>query len=373
MSTKVGDRCSEPGSFRLGHRPALDGVRGIAVLLILALHATYLLVPRLAGQYVPGAFIGVDIFFVLSGFLITSLLLEEWDRNRRLAMRRFYRRRARRLFPALWVVMTVQLIYTLIAHDPLRSELKGLAAMFSYVGNFSWRFGAVVPSAFGQTWSLAVEEQFYLLWPLVLIVLIRLRSRQLVTAVMCTLIAAAFVCRAVLFNVGVPWVEVYVQTEARFDALIMGALLAHLLHSGWRPPRWIGIYGALGTGFLAVVVVSAHGPDGWLFDGGYDLVAFASAIIIATVLDSRSVMARVLAIGPLRFIGRLSYSLYLWHVFVFLVVERAWPTRSSLLRLVAGASITGLAAVLSYSLIERPFLRRKAVVSARDAGTAVIV
>ncbi|MDP9073092.1 MAG: acyltransferase [Actinomycetota bacterium] len=347
------------GGFRLGYRPAFDGVRGLFVLVVLAVHATYLLIPKYAGLYVPGGFIAVDVFFVLSGFLITSLLLQEWDRNQRISMRKFYRRRALRLFPGLWTVMVVQLVYTLFVHDALAYELKGLAAILFYVGNFSWKFGAIIPDAFGQTWSLAIEEQFYLLWPLALIGLIRLRNRRLAIGVMCGLIAVALLCRLVLWNVGVPWNKVYVQTEARFDTLMIGTLFAYLLHTGWRLPRRIGWYGGLGALFLAAITVTAHREDSWMFDGGYTLVALASGFIVLAVLDQHSPMGRIFSIRPLRVLGRLSYSLYIWHVFVFLTVERAWPTRSTLVRLVAGLGITFIASALSYYVIELPFLRRK--------------
>ena len=224
MTAQVARTPAPPSDqFRLGYRPALDGLRAAAILVVVAVHATYLLVPSMAGRFVPGGFVGVDVFFVLSGFLITSLLLEEWDRDHRISLRAFYRRRALRLFPALWFVMVVQLGYALYKHLALRKELKGLAAIGLYVGNWSWRFGAIIPDQLGQTWSLAVEEQFYLFWPLLLLGLLALRNRRLSVGVMVGLAAIAFVARIVLFHVGVPWNEVYVQTEGYLDALMVGS------------------------------------------------------------------------------------------------------------------------------------------------------
>jgi peptidoglycan/LPS O-acetylase OafA/YrhL len=359
------------GAFRLGYRPSFDGLRAIFVLLVVGFHATYFLVPKYAGLYVPGGFIGVDAFFVLSGFLITSLLLQEWDRHGRISLRTFYRRRALRLFPALWTIMIVQLIYALIVHEPLGAELKGLAAIFFYVGNISGSFKATPPLELQQTWSLAIEEQFYLVWPLVLIVLIRLRNRRVTITVMCGLIAVALVFRALLWNAGVPWLTVYTQTEARVDTLMVGALFAYLLHTGSRVPRGIGIYAAAAALFLAVVIVYVRIGGhyfSWLFDGGYTVVALACGLVILGVLDQRLAVARVLSTAPFRLVGRLSYSIYLWHALVFVAIYDHWSHRSNRARSVAGFCITAVASVLSYYLIELPFLRRKRSPSAPPEG-----
>jgi peptidoglycan/LPS O-acetylase OafA/YrhL len=363
------DEATQFGAFRLGYRPAFDGIRGVFVLVVLAVHATYLVVPKYQGLYVSGGFIAVDVFFVLSGFLITSLLLQEWDRHDRIDMRAFYRRRVLRLFPALWTVMLVQLVYTIVVHDPLGYELKGLAAILLYVGNFSWKFGAIIPDAFGQTWSLAIEEQFYLLWPLALIVLIRLRNRRLTIGVMVGLIAVAFVTRAVLFHAGVPWNKVYVQTEARFDTLMVGTLFAYLLHTGWRLPRWIGAYGLLGMVLLTGITVTAHREDSWMFYGGYTLVALASGFICLAALDERWSLGWLFGARPFLFLGRLSYSLYVWHVFVFFAVARAWSHHSDWVRLSAALTITFGASLFSFYVIERPFLRRKRSVPAAPVSS----
>lgn len=343
----------------LGHRPALDGVRAMAILLVLGVHTLYLLIPKYQGRFLPGGFIGVDIFFVLSGFLITCLLLEEWQRQHRISMRNFYRRRALRLFPALWAVMAVQLGYTLLEHDPLRSDLKGLAAIFFYFGNWSWKFGAVIPANMAQTWSLAVEEQFYLVWPLLMVALLRAANRRVMPAVMAGLIAVGFCSRLALWHLGVPWTEVGVQTEVRLDALMIGAMLAYLLKSGWRPGRRIELYGWVGTGCIAVVALTTRRESGWLFDGGYTVVALAAVLAICAALDDQRPLGRILSLGPLQVIGRLSYSLYLWHMLIFTAVERAWPTRPSVERLAVGWGLTAIASVVSYHVIELPFLRRK--------------
>ncbi len=323
------------------------------------MHATYILIPQAAGQYIPGGFIGVDIFFVLSGFLITSLLLEEFARGQAISLKQFYRRRALRLFPALWTVMLAQLIYTVVVHDPLRRDAKGLGAIALYVGNWSWKFGAIIPDALGQTWSLAVEEQFYLFWPVLLLVLLRRRSRRLIVGVMVGLVVVAFVSRLMLWFAGVPYNEILVQTEVRFDTLMLGALLAFALHHGWRPSRQIESLGWAGAACIAVVALLAHREDGWLYEGGSTLVALASVFVICAALDHQTIFGRLLSSSGARALGRLSYSIYLWHLFIFLAVERAWPSRPGIERLAVGIGLTGLASVFSYHVIERPFLRLK--------------
>ena len=350
--------------FVLGHRSALDGLRAVAILLVLAVHTTYLLVPEYQGRFIPGGFIGVDIFFVLSGFLITSLLLEEWGRRRVISMKNFYRRRALRLFPALWVMLAVQFGYTLVEHDPGKADLKGLAAIFFYVSNWSWKFGALTPANLGQTWSLAVEEQFYLLWPIVLLALLRSRHRRLLPWAMGCLIAVAFFSRIALWHARVPWTEIMVQTETRLDALILGALLAYALQRGWRPPPSVQAAGWLGAGVIAAVALTSHRESAWLFDGGYTLVALAAALVICAALDDRRPLGRMLSLPPLQTLGRLSYSLYLWHFLVFTAVERAGHARPPSQRLVAGWGMTAVLSVASYRFVEQPFLRRKGLHSA---------
>jgi peptidoglycan/LPS O-acetylase OafA/YrhL len=340
----------------------------VAIVLVVCVHATYLLVPKYAGRFVPGGFIALDVFFVLSGFLITSLLVEERAKRGRVSMRGFYRRRALRLFPVLWTVMVVQLIYTLIVHDPLGKELKGLAAIALYFGNFSWKFHAVIPDTLGQAWSLAVEEQFYLVWPALLVLLLHFRNRRLTISVMVALMGVAVVSRFLLFNAGVNWLLVYVQTETRLDALMMGSLLAYLLHNGYRLPRHTTAYGWVAAAFLIVVVVTSHREDAWLFDGGFTLVAVAAAFVICAILDSDRGMGRMLAWAPVQLLGRMSYSIYLWHVLIFLALIRAWPASSGVDRVVVAFTLTAIVSTLSHYLVEKPFLRRKD--QGRRRGTA---
>ncbi|MGI8751469.1 MAG: acyltransferase family protein [Acidimicrobiales bacterium] len=344
--------------FILGFRGSLDGIRGSAMCLVLVVHATYLLVPRYSGLYVPGGFIAVDSFFVLSGFLITSLLVEERAKYGRVSFRKFYLRRALRLFPALWVVIIAQLIYTVVFGDPLKGDVEGLAYILFYVTNWATTFNGPVPFGMGQMWSLAVEEQFYLLWPALLVILLR-RSRSMFVSVAMILIAVALVSRVVLWHSGLGWEQIYVQTETRFDDLIMGALLAYGLSVGWRSPRWVSWLVGPSVAFLLWVIVAVHRADGWLYDGGYTVVAAALTAVIWAAVQPRHWVARVLSWRPFQVIGVCSYSLYLWHVLIFEGLYRSAAGRPPAELLVMGFGLTFVAGFGSRYLVERPFLRMK--------------
>jgi peptidoglycan/LPS O-acetylase OafA/YrhL len=168
-------------AWKLGRRPALDGLRGVAILFVLLNHLVFLVPPNI--QLFTGGFFGVDIFFVLSGFLITSLLLEEHARAGRISLTSFYRRRAFRLFPALWALLIATFVFSRMtpwaaANYPLTSEWHALVAVLLYLAN--WAFLLHSPGAFGvgQLWSL-IEEQFYLVWPVALIILLKINRPML--------------------------------------------------------------------------------------------------------------------------------------------------------------------------------------------------
>jgi peptidoglycan/LPS O-acetylase OafA/YrhL len=258
--------------------------------------------------------------------------------------------------------MAAQLAYTLVMHDPLRPDLKVLAAIFFYAGNWSWKWRVYLPSTMGQMWTLAIEEQFYLVWPLLLLGLLRLRHRAVTLVVMSALIAVAFFSRLALWQSGVFWTKITAQTEVRLDALILGALLAYGLKTGWPTPRRIGAFGLAAGGAIGVLALTIHPWSGWMFDGGYTLVAVAAAVLIWAALDRATMVGRALSVRPLRVLGRLSYSLYLWHGLMFVAVQRAWPGWPGVARFVAGMGLTFIASMLSYRFVEQPFLRRK------DAG-----
>lgn len=341
--------------------PTLDGLRFVAVVMTSAVH--------LAPSAVPGGFLGVDIFFVLSGFLITVLLLGAADRSGRIPLRQFYSRRLRRLVPAVAALMAVFVIWTL-ASGPSTRELKVaavvVASVAGYVFNWAGVLGHDPPWQVDHLWSLSVEEQFYLLWPFALMFLIRRFSPR---TVMIVTAGAAFASAAaqvgawlISHDVGV----VYLASPLRAEGILLGCLLAQLF-------VWDVGQGTLGRiarsrtpWLLACLVLAALtmtlGVDSPLtYEGGMAVADLAAAVVVATLVAKEAfglvgpVVRRLLANRVVAGLGRRSYSIYLWQNPV------AWaltPTiRHSWLWLPVNAAITLACAQLSYTLVERPFLR----------------
>lgn len=299
-------------AFRLGHRPALDGIRGVAILLVVLGHAY---VPGFAA----GAATGVTLFFVLSGFLITSLLIEERADTGRIRLTTFYRRRILRLGPALAVFLVTMLVFGVAWQHVLAGAL--------YVGNWVRVTGAQLLPV-GHLWSLAVEEQFYLVWPLLL--LIGVRGRWLLVA------AGA----ALVLSIATPMPAYLFTIWTHIPALAVGCGLAFAYHAGWRTPQ-PAIASVVGTGLLLVVAaVQAERP---LFAPA----ALASGLMLAGQLERPW-----LVWGPLMAAGRVSYAWYLWH----------FPLIAALPYQIAPFTLpfSLLIAVASWRYVERPFLRRRA-------------
>jgi peptidoglycan/LPS O-acetylase OafA/YrhL/lysophospholipase L1-like esterase len=344
--------------------PALDGIRAIAVIAVLLYHADLL--------WAPGGFLGVEVFFVLSGFLITALLWSELTATGGLGFRGFWFRRARRLLPALFGLLLVTLAAFLIGWPHEIASIRGdVAAAFSYSSN--WYLIAVKrsyfqsvgrPSPFGHLWSLAIEEQFYLLWPILLVLLFKLvRSPKKV---------ATFIGGAALLSAAAMWLlynandpsGVYSGTHTRAAGLLIGAGLAIV----WRP--WTPGYKVkISPRVLELAALGAAAMLGWAFwrwdefssftyRPGIQLVALASAVLVAASAHPETYLRAVLGWKPLRWIGRRSYGIYLWHWPVYVVtrpgIDIGWSSGPTLaLRL----GLTLLLAELSFRYVEEPIRR----------------
>ncbi|KUI39328.1 hypothetical protein AU194_18240 [Mycobacterium sp. GA-2829] len=357
--------------------PALDGLRAVAVALVLADHGG---IPGVAG-----GFLGVDVFFVLSGFLITSLLLDELGRTGRIGLRGFWIRRARRLLPALLVMVSaVVAARVFFPPDAVTSLRDDAVAAFFWVAN--WAFVAQETDYFSQgsppsplqhTWSLGVEEQFYLVWPLLLVAVVGVltlrRAMPTLRAVrwgvfgVAIAVAAASATVAVLLTSEATANRVYFGTDTRVQALLIGAAAAALLVRDWstvtlgtpiraRWVRWVArVLSLVGLAGLGVLAHYATGAPAEYRMGLFTAAAAAAVLVVATVaLDQGGPIARMLACPPLVWLGAVSYGVYLWHwpIFQFLNGERTgwtgWPLFAA--RCAATLSV----AVLSYWLIERP-------------------
>jgi peptidoglycan/LPS O-acetylase OafA/YrhL len=356
----------------LTYKPALDGLRAVAVLSVIAYH--------FGAGWLQGGFLGVDLFFVLSGYLITSLLLLEWRRSDTIHFGGFWARRARRLLPALLVVLLAVALWGRVVsasdqYGALRSD-----SLWTLFYGANWHFISsgqsyftADPSMLRHAWSLAIEEQFYLVWPLIVFACLRLtRGRHALLAGLCVVgSAASLYVMTSSFTEGADPSRSYYGTDARASQLLVGALLAILLVH-WGPAnrwsrlavQWIGVLGALALGFM---FWNARDHDAFMYHGGFLIFAICTAfVILAVVQPSRNPLRAVLCVRPARWVGAVSYGVYLWHfpVSVALTTSRlqqwGWDVPDWQLTVLRLAATFGFAA-LSYYLIELPIRQRRFV------------
>jgi peptidoglycan/LPS O-acetylase OafA/YrhL len=365
------------------HIVALDGLRGVAVALVVGYH--------LAPDALPGGFLGVDVFFVLSGFLITSLLLAEAQTEGRVDLRRFYLRRVRRLAPALLLVLLSLSMYA--QWSAPQAELARLREhslwTLGYLAN--WKYIAegltytdlvLGQSPLRHTWSLAIEEQFYLVVPLLVIlggVLTHWRPTHLRRWVLVGSLVAAVasaLLMAVLWGDGSDPSRGYFGTDARAHSLLVGVALGAVLvgrppaHGPWA--RRLSAAGFAGVGVLVAAVALGHETSSWLQHGGFLLVAVAVAGIIGS-LGRRGVIANVLSTRPLVALGVVSYGVYLWHWPIVVLLDEAQSGLDGLALGAARAAATLVAATASYAIVERPVRRGVLGRSFRGVAPALVV
>ncbi|MDT4987965.1 MAG: hypothetical protein QOI74_2059, partial [Micromonosporaceae bacterium] len=369
-------------SHGYAYRPPLDGVRGVAVAAVVAFHGGV--------RQLSGGFLGVDAFFVLSGFLITSLLLAEHARTGRVALAAFWGRRARRLLPALLTVLIAVAVASRYLLPPVEiGLLRGDAlAALGYVANWRmiYRGGdyftqTAAPSPLQHTWSLGIEEQFYLLWPLLVVSALALlggrRARPALLAVCLVGMAGSAAAGWLLYRPD-DVNRAYFGTDSRAQALLIGCAVAiglfgtpatastgrrhasaHRRHaSAGGRHRSLGTLAVLGGVATVGLWLRADGTDGWLYRGGFTGAALAVAAVLAHVVVSpSSPTARLLSLPPLVWLGRISYGVYLWHwpLFQFVTAARARLSGPPLLGL--RCALTLAVALTSYLLVEQPIRR----------------
>jgi hypothetical protein len=373
--------------------PAIDGLRALAVAAVLLFHAGHL----------SGGFLGVDTFFVISGFLITGLLLREVENTGSVALGAFWARRARRLLPALALMICVITLWNLrygtpperltLRHDTLWSlgfvmNWHEILAAHDYWSAFAQK------SPLTHLWSLAVEEQFYLVWPLVALAVARWarRPQRAIFALCAGGAAASFVLMAVLYNASAS-TRAYEGTDTRIGAMMIGGMCAtttvrNAMARAFsnRSRRSINAAGfglASATAVVLWLYVAAHGTDSMLFRGGFFVFAAAAGLLLGAITvdpdtprsPARTTITNVLSLRPLRAVGRLSYGLYLWHWPIYVVLNPVRTGLSDWPLVAVRLSVTAVVSVLSYRYVERPvrerLQRRPTWVSAPATGLAV--
>jgi peptidoglycan/LPS O-acetylase OafA/YrhL len=352
----------------LPHVPALDGVRGLAVVAVLVYHAQ--------PSWLPGGLLGVTVFFTLSGFLITSLLIRELEATGGIELRRFWVRRARRLVPAS--VATVALV-ALLAAVGLHAATSGLvadaAAALTWTAN--WRFVADGssyaslfrdPSPLQHFWSLAVEEQVYVVLPVISLVLLgrRARRRTLFAGFLVVCIAGSTVLAATLHGAGDAAGRAYYGTDARLAEPFVGALLAAVLARGggflrldraWA--RVAGLAGCVALAGIAVLSTQLSTTDARLYDGGFLLTALLAAVVLVAATQPTAI-ARALSFAPLARLGTISYGVYLFHWPLFEWFDDRLRGTDHLMVVAVEVSVTIALAAVSHALLEMPIrLRRR--------------
>jgi peptidoglycan/LPS O-acetylase OafA/YrhL len=372
---------------RLPYSPGLDGLRAFAVIAVLLYHADL--------AWIPGGFLGVEVFFVISGYLITALLLTEWRQRGRIDLKTFWLRRARRLLPALYVLLVVILAFAVVFLPGEVAGLRGdVLAAFGYVTNWYLIFGQESyfeavgrPSLLQHLWSLAVEEQFYLIWPPILalglcIGATRLRRRRVLMVALFGAVASA-VTMALLYVPGVDPSRIYYGTDTRATGLLCGAALAFLWSPGdkyrpsetrhhrlpgrsrfrrrwgWTAPLLLDVVGFAALGALVWFCLNLGEFQPFLYCGGLALVGLATtATIMALVHPHALIGSRFLGSAPLRWVGVRSYGIYLWHWPVFMVTRPDLDVPiDGLPLLTLRLTATVVLADLSYRYIETPIRR----------------
>ena len=354
-----------PAGSEMKYLPGLDGMRAIAVAAIVGYH--------LGAPWLPGGLLGVGMFFTLSGYLITTILLTTWDRRGDLDLRNFWLRRARRLLPALIMVLIVVLVATpVLDHEVLPERgIEALAALFA-VSNWTTLASDVAnvqpvsgPGALDHLWPLAVEEQFYLLWPLLLLLLFKtLRSRlDRMALVTLALAAVSFLLMLLLTAPGFENLHAYQGTGAGAGGLLIGAALAmvwptHLVDKFSENRRHIvDLLGVVALAIIIATFVLTNEHSTWLSRGGLLLLSLATAVLVGAAVHPASVVGPALGVLPLRWIGERSYGIYLWHLPVVAFMPQGVLAAHPLLRAGGQLALIILLSALSWAVLENPIRR----------------
>ncbi|WP_438347778.1 acyltransferase family protein [Paenibacillus sp. FA6] len=348
------------------YMPGLDGLRALSVLAVIGYHLNL--------KWAQGGLLGVGIFFVISGYLITDQIINQWEQYRRLSLLDFWIRRARRLLPAMLGMLLFVVLWLLCVDHTRLFGLWGdfLSSLF-YVNNWWLIFHKVSyfenfgpPSPIGHLWSLSIEGQFYIIWPLVLVIGIKIApQRGKLIALILACATASALAMAMIYVPGTDPSRVYYGTDTRVFALLIGAALAVVwpsqkLHNAvfGTARHVLDIIGGLGLFILIVQIYQTNEFDDSLYRGGFLLLSFVTVAVIAVLVHPASRVGWIIGCKPLRWIGVRSYSLYIWHYPVIILTSPSVNTDGiSVLRIILQLAASFLLAALSYKYVEEPLRR----------------
>ncbi|MGS2746978.1 acyltransferase family protein [Bacillus zanthoxyli] len=341
----------------------LDSLRGLAILGVILYHINF--------NWMPGGFLGVTVFFVLSGYLITDILAIEWKRNKRIDFKKFWLSRARRLLPGMLVMLVITLAWITVFHSSLLEKMRGdsLAALF-YVSNWWYiyhklsyfdNFNQLSP--LNHFWSLAVEEQFYVVWPFIIslgLYYIKKQSRMIL--LICLGAVASALTMAILYEPGADPSRIYYGTDTRAFSLLIGAVLALVWPSNRLANKIIpkarfilDVVGGIALIIILVMFWKTNQYDPFLYKGGMVLLSIATALLVANLAHPASRIAQFLRFRPLRWIGIRSYGIYLWHYPILtLTTPKVNAGDFSLIRAILQFLLIILIAQISWKFIEKP-------------------
>ena len=349
--------------------PSIDSLRALAVLAVIIYHVDV--------NYLPGGFLGVDLFFVLSGYLISSLIIKEFRKTGTVNLYNFYIRRARRLLPAVYFMITVGLVVMVLFNEVLLRK-SHLDAIFGYIYSSNWwyifhkldyfdSFGAQSP--FKHLWSLAIEEQFYMIFPLLFLLVNRRKKSKDGTYklnknflyVVLGLILVSLIAHILLFDIN-NISRIYFGTDTRAFSLLVGVVGAILypmerLHTKVTPQQNLiySVISLVSIATLITVMIYTSEYNTWLYRGGFLLVTILGLIVIISSGKQHTVMARLLSFKPVVFIGKISYSLYLWHFpILVLTTPVAEIGNTNIYFVILRVILTFVVAIVSYVFVETP-------------------
>lgn len=346
--------------FKINYISELDGLRGAAILAVMIFHA--------GAPFLRGGFIGVDVFFVLSGFLITSLLISEFDRYGSVSLKNFYIRRALRLAPALISLLIVFCLasFAVLDEEKANSNYKDALISLAYLSNWARAFSMHPPDFLGHTWSLSIEEQFYIVWPIILLMLLRAsEKRHHVVAIAAAIALLSWAFRIYLSINATPPERLYNGLDTRADALMVGCTLGVMLSSGLVSEnaknmlqKLLVVIAPLSVACLIAFSTLVHWRDPNMYYFGFFIVEILTAVLVLDILmNPQSIIRKLLAMRWLVWVGSISYGLYLWHYPIYRTMSALGFHGLTIISV--GSFITFIVATLSYYVMEKPILTFK--------------